>query len=220
MSKLVLAAAVLLAVLVAPSVAAAAPAQSAQRFVDAAVRGRAAVETQQTEIARRTRAAVQEITTCDDEVLGGAHSAEVARRIELHAGAVVWLAVLRPSVELRLPALRDVVSALNAVPTRDRALRAGRAAWRTGVRRLESLPVLAESPCALLTRWRDAGFTAASVPISRAAARRVMRTLSASARRDRRFTRAVRRLRAMGVSPRQARAFDGRVLLSAFPATP
>ena len=131
-------------------------------------------------------------------------------RIELQGGAVAWSALLYPYVELSLPTLRQVVADLDAVTTRDAALRAGRQAWRRGVRLFESLDPPLERPCEALERWRDTGFSAAGAPISRRDALRFWDTLERTDdERDHRYGRAVKRLRQLGIARGRVKAFNG-----------
>jgi hypothetical protein len=187
----------------------AAPPQSATRFVAATERGHQTLKAALPEIGRRAEAIDAEVTGCE-HLVNGRFSKEVEVRIEVQGVAVIWAALLHPYVELSLPAWRQVVADLDAIPTRDRALQAGRAAWRRGVRLFESFAPPLERPCEALARWKEAGFTAQSAPISRRDALRYWETLEATDdERDDRYARAVRRLRQLGVRRRAANAFDG-----------
>lgn len=207
-----LAVAALLATAAAPAGAAAT--RSAQRFVEAVERGERTLADVRPEIERRFREWEREQPRCD-RALRGDFSDAVDGRIELQGGAVAVSGLFHPYVELGLPGLRQIVADLYAVTTRDRALRAGRQAWRRGVGLFESFDPPIERPCEALERWRDTGFAADQAPISRADAQRYFDTLEQTgAERDgRRYGRAVKRLRKLGVTRRRAEAFDGHLYL-------
>lgn len=187
---------------------AAAP-RSAHRFVEAVERGHRTLAGAASEIERRSREFEREMPRCD-RALRGDFSDEVNARIEFQGTAVIFSALLYPYVELSLPGLRQIVADLDAIPTRDRALRRGRDAWRRGVGLFESLAPPVERPCEALERWRDAGFSAERAPISRPDAERFFDTLERTDdERDRRYGRAVKRLRELGIPRRRAKAFNG-----------
>ncbi len=196
-----------------PAVADAAPSRDAQRFADAVARGKQSLLALRPMISVRTYGAIVEVERCE-AAMEGVHADAVERRLEEQGSTVVWAMYVYPYVELHRPMLRQVVADLDAIPTRDPALRAGREAWRRGLRLFEALPPPLPDPCGALERWRDASFTAEAAPLTRADAERFWEILARTDdERDRRFARAVKRLRALGVSPRRARAFDGRRLL-------
>ena len=188
----------------------AAPPSSAERLVEAVERGHRGLAAVRPALSERAVAVDREITACE-HLVEGDHPEAVENRIEETGAAVVWSALLWPYVEATLPVARQVVADMDAVPTRDPALRSGRAAWRRGVRLFASFPPPVERPCEALARWRDAGFSAAAAPIPRADALRFWKLLARTDdERDRRYGKAVRRLRQLGLSPRRARRFDGR----------
>jgi len=129
------------------------------------------------------------------------------RNVQLFAAAAFFDAVLAP---LR-PALGRFVAELDGVATDDRALRGGRAAWRSAVRVLTAFPSVPRDPCTHLRRWREAGFAPdAAPPLDFPAVARLTAQLDATeGRLERKIDRAAARLRQLGVSARTAERFGG-----------
>ena len=110
-----------------------------------------------------------------------------------------------------LPALRTMVADLDAIPTEDRALRSGRAAWRASVEQIEAAPKLAD-PCGVLQAWRQAGWTRESAPRIPGLSKAIDE--ASNDRIERKLVRAERRMRRLGVSRGAARRFRGETLSS------
>lgn len=102
------------------------------------------------------------------------------------------------------PAFDRIVARLDAVATRDRVLRSGRAAWRASAVQSRRFPGDRDA-CRKLDRWRLTNFSPRRVPSSPTASQ-LERTEGIG--REPRFPRAIRRLRSLGVSARAARRFD------------
>ena len=187
--------------LLLPATASAAPPRSAQEFADAAGRLAFAIAVQEPAIERSLSSS--DFVNCE-----GALERRVPRRAKERYGHVVALAIIQPLFQPIMPSLRQFVADLDAVPTQDRVLRSGRAAWRETVAVFDTLPVL-EDPCGQLTRWSASGFDPAQAP---PVPLRTMRTFLAEGAFDgfeRKVRAAARRLRQLGISRRAARRFAG-----------
>ncbi len=194
----------LLALLALPAAAQAADERAAaKRFADAALRTKVAINAQRPEIQRRAEALGS--TFCSNVVERAPRRA--AEGIERVFIAGFFGVLYTPT----LPALQQMVADLDAVPTADRALRSGRAAWRATVEVIVSAPRL-DDPCGVLDAWRKAGWSREAAPKAPGLAR----TLVADNGRvlARKLRRAERRLRRLGVSPGAARRFRGDTLYS------
>lgn len=120
--------------------------------------------------------------------------------------AVFEVAVTRPLADVFLPIGRQLVADLDAVPTRDRALIAGRVAWRRIVAELERFPAI-DRPCERLDEWRASGWDPAKAPPALDDALDAVQG-DADATADG-LQIAARRLRLLGVSPGAALRFTG-----------
>ena len=197
----------LLAVVLATAApAGAAPTRTAQRFSDAVLHARVAIKAQRDEFRERWEALNLELCF---EALDGAPERAADR-----AGLVVGLGLSTTFNDLLLPHLRQVVAELDAVPTRDRVLRSGRAAWREMVRLLGGIPRV-EDPCGQLARWRDAGWAPEAAPP--VPDYDIEALEKRGDRLERKLKRAARRLRRLGLSRAAARRFTGETLLEGMP---
>ena len=194
----------LVALLALPAAAQAADERAAaKRFADAALRAKVAVNAQRAEIERRSE--VLESKPCSDAI-GAAPARASSGLIRVYLAALFDV-LFTPT----LPALRTTVSDLDAIPTEDRALRSGRAAWRASVEAIETVPKLAD-PCGVLQAWRRAGWTRESAPKTPGLSKALDE--ASNDRIERKLARAERRLRRLGVSRGAARRFRGETLFS------
>ena len=202
-------AAVALALLV-PATASAAPPRSAEAFAAAGERLTFALRAQGDAI---ERGFAEEFARCEAAI----QRQRVPRRARERFTHLIVVAVLQPTLERVLPSMRQFVADLDAVPTRDPALRSGRAGWRATVAVMEAVPEL-EGPCEHLERWAASGYAADQAPpLPLAGMRAFLRDADGGlASADRKVGRAVRRLRRLGVPRRRARHFGGTVLGEVF----
>ncbi len=193
---------------VAAALLAAAPAHAAPRtqaaadFADAALRAHVAINAQRAEHRARIRAV--RFRLCMRAL--GAISERNEHRLE-RAFRVSFVAILRPLADTFLPIGRRLVADLDAVPTRDTALTAGRAAWRKGVATFERIPGL-DRPCERLDEWRASGWDPAKAPPALPDVLGLFEDED-EAGTERGLTIAVRRLRQLGVSRGAAARFSG-----------
>jgi hypothetical protein len=181
----------------------AAPPRSAQRFADAALRAKVAINALRPEISRSLREA--DLGRCGD--LGD----QAPARAERTAGALIDLALAQALLGPTQPVLERFVADLEAIPTRDPALRSGRAAWRESVAALGRLPAF-DQPCAALERWAKAGWSPAARPPVPVAEIERLDSDRLDERFDRGVARAARRLRRLGISAGAAKRFTGETL--------
>jgi hypothetical protein len=188
------------------ALAAAAPASAAPRtksaaaFADAGLKGRAAVQAQTGEIERQTEALQPKL--CLEVVEDVAE----AKRSMTRTIPFMLLGLVQPMMDALVPASRQMVVDLDAVPTKDPALVAGREAWRRVVASFESYPRV-DRPCERLREWRDSGWAVEKRPPS--LAREIAAMARGSRSIDRGLARAQRRLRQLGVSRAAAKRFTG-----------
>jgi len=184
----------------APPQAAPSERAAAQQFAFAVYRLRVAVLAQKSAI--------------EDKVLGitlGALSDPRCDRVENAAPGLVGIEVLLVELVLDItPAFDPVRTSLDtflaqieAIPTNDRALRSGRAGWRSEIqfiRQLQSSP----DPCGSLQAWQRKHFAPSASPVNLDA----VTDPGLNAAEDK-ITIAARRMRALGVSAGAARRFTG-----------
>ena len=191
-----------LALLVAPAAAGAKTPSSAQRFSDAALRLKLAVKA--LEPAFATAYDEVDMPACERALERRPPKARVPQVV-----SVFVVALTQPFVEVSIPPLKQMVRDLEAIPTRDPALQAGRVAWRESVEFFEAFPRLAE-PCHALERWSRAGWPAAGAPkVSMWTMQRLEERADVL---DAKFRRAAKRLRVLGISPFSAERFRGETI--------
>lgn len=196
--------AVLAALLLAPTAAHAADERAAaQRFADAVLRGKVAIRAQVPEIEQR----FENLGTdqCERALVGAPAHAE-DEVFAIIVSATTW-ALVDPA----MPALRQIVADLSAIPTEDAALRSGRAAWRRSVEMFESIPRVAD-PCGTLEAWKRKRWRRDAAP--KISFRQFEELIDGpSARRvERKLRRAAQRMRQLGVSRGAAERFRGETL--------
>lgn len=198
--------AVLLAIAVALLAAAPATAaprtQAAAAYADAALRAQVAMNAQRDEHRARVRAVRFRLCV---RALDAIPQGNV-RRIE-RAVNVFVVAILRPMADAFVPVGQRLVADLDAVPTRDAALIAGREAWREIVGIFEGIPAI-DRPCERLDEWRRSGWAPAKAPPPLADLTEQLEG-DDPAGTNRALARAVRRLRRLGVSRGAAERFRG-----------
>ena len=184
----------------APPQAAPSERAAAQQFAFAAYRLRVAVLAQKSAI--------------EDKVLGitlGALSDPRCDRVENAAPGLVGIEVLLVELVLDItPAFDPVRTSLDtflaqieAIPTNDRALRSGRAGWRSEIqfiRQLQSSP----DPCGSLQAWQRKQFAPSASPVNLDA----INDPGLNAAEDK-ITLAARRMQQLGVSAGTAQRFTG-----------
>lgn len=203
----------LLAVAAALLPAAPAPADAAPRtrtaaaYAEAALRAEVAVRARVDEHRQRVRDLRVELCLRAVRAVPARQPRRARRAI-----AVFVAAVLQPFVDVFVPVGQQLVADLYAVPTRDRALIAGRIAWRRSIAELERFPAV-DRPCERLDDWRASGWDPAKAPPDPTAA---LRALEEDPDENELGIRiAARRLRRLGVSPAAARRFTGARFLDA-----
>lgn len=213
MRKGALAVAMVVAVLAgtaAEGAEAAAP-KSAQRFADAVLRAKERIIAAEPAIERAYKADFNACVKVADATEDGP---EMASQTEDEVQALFIGGVLGPALEPTRAAFDQLLADLDAIPTGDPALRAGREAWRAEIAAIRRVPVL-ERPCAQLKAWSDAGLTAATRPAFPFAAIEAYYAETAEVRRNaRRLRAAARRLQRLGVREGAARRFTGDDLYS------
>lgn len=197
--------ALLLVLIVAAPAQGAVRTQSAQAFADAALRAHVAMRAESETIDRRMRALRPRlcISVLRDVVRRGRL---VERRSERVFGQMM-VGFMRPLVDVIVPVGRHLVADLDAVPTRDPALIAGRDAWRELIALFEAYPVVTR-PCHALDAWRDSGFAPALAPPDQTSALARLDALDETETFSRRVGRAQRRLRMLGVTRGAAARFS------------
>lgn len=180
----------------------AAPPSSAQRFADAALRMKIAVNAQKAEVSRR----LEEL-----DLFRCVRAVENApERVSDRVFTIIGVAFLQPMLDVATPALHQLVRDLDAIPTRDPILRSGRAAWRASIAGLARWPRV-DAPCDALERWRDAKWRASAAP--KFSLRALERLIEESEADSQKLRRAARRLRELGVSRGAAERFTGDTML-------
>ncbi len=184
----------------APPQAAPSERAAAQQLAFAAYRLRVAVLAQKSAI--------------EDKVLGitlGALSDPRCDRVENAAPGLTGIEVLLVELVLDITPAYDPVrtsldtflAQIEAIPTNDRALRSGRAGWRSEIqfiRQLQSSP----DPCGSLQAWQRAHFAPSASPVNLDA----INDPGLNAAEDK-ITLAARRMQQLGVSPGTAQRFTG-----------
>ena len=197
--------AILIALALAPTAPAQAPAPderaAAREFSFAAYRLRVAILAQQDAIEAKLLNVTLEALG-DERCDRADNAAPGIRGIEVLI--VDILLAFAPAYDPVRPGLDTFLAQLEAIPTNDRALRGGRAGWRTEVdiiRRLPSTP----DPCAALQAWQRTGFAEdrAPIPID------VLTNPAADASAGK-IAVAARRMRQLGVGATAAKRFRGR----------
>lgn len=187
----------------APS-AGANPRDDARRFSDAALRAKVAIAAQAGEAG--TAAAL--LRPCFE--LAAQAPPRAIDRASALVGAEVVYELLHPAE----PALRRLVADLEAVPTTDPALRAGRMAWRRAMAIFVALPH-AGDPCGVLERWRETGWSDAGAPPDMAVAFDRLERREGGKVVEGWMRCAVHRLERLGISRPAARRFGGEGMFDA-----
>jgi hypothetical protein len=176
---------------------------AAREFSFAAYRARVAVKAQKAaiEAALDARLARLDDPGCERALAAAPRTAQD----RVLAMSIVLVAL--PLIDgVRAP-VQQLVVELERVPTADRTLRSGRAAWRTQAQFFALLPSVPDM-CAALDGWRRAGYGARAAPIDlEAFSGSGLETVQAK------LAAAAARMRQLGVSAGAARRFTGDTLL-------
>jgi len=186
------------ALLPAAPASAESPRAAARAYMEATTRFETTVRAQEAAVRERFQAFLAE--PCITALR------EVPRRARERATLIFAAAFVDAAFTPTEPATAAFVADLERVRTSDRALRSGRAAWRISLRELRALPAVPADLCAQLERWRASGYANDAAPQVDV---RPYARVGANRRVERRLTRAVARLRALGVPRREARRFTG-----------
>lgn len=208
--------ALLLVLVAAPAAAAQAPAPppasppderaAAREFSFAAYRLRLAVKANRAELIARARRYADPACRID---LSDLPERRAEQALEALVG-VYLVVVLDTSLAPQLPAVRRLETELAAVPTRDRALRSGRAGWRTTRKLLEGIPAAPADLCAQIAGWRESGYRRARAPkVPTLDEAFIEKFGEEDETTDPKLQAAARRMRALGVGASAARRFVG-----------
>ena len=195
--------AILIALAVAPTAPAQAPDEraAAREFSFAAYRLRVAILAQKDAVEDKVLNVTLEAFG-DDRCNDADDAAPGLRGLEVLL--VDILLAFAPAYDPIRPALDTFLAQLETIPTNDRALRGGRAGWRTEVdiiRRLPSTP----DPCAALQAWQRTGFAESRAPIPIDVVTNAAAQASAG-----KIAVAARRMQQLGVGATAATRFRGR----------
>jgi len=196
---MILAATMAAALLTAAPAAHAAPTRTAQAFVDALK----AAQLEARAVATTIEPAIKQVEPCV-RVAAEAPAKHAPEALALGFNAVFADAMIAPLT----PTLTRLQAAFDAIPTQDPVLRSVRATWRVTVGQFtafgSSKPI-----CDALAAWKAAGWKPSARPD-------VLKLIGADQFTEKRndafertFKRAERRLRALGVSKRDARLIRG-----------
>jgi hypothetical protein len=188
-------------------------ASSAQRFADAVERGKAAIRAKELEF----RAAFEAVDAerCARVVK---KKPPPEREVE-HFFLFLTAGFAHPLYATSKPVLDQIVADLSAIPTRDPILRSGRAAWREVVAYLGRLPQV-DKPCEQIEAWANSGWKASARPAFDFKARDRLIEETDAELLERKFKRAVQRMRELGVSKGDAERFKGETLFDDVPDGP
>jgi hypothetical protein len=172
---------------------------AAREFSFAAYRARVAIKARKApiEAALRARADALGDASCERAIFGAPQA------VEDEVLSVTVLLVALPLIDgVRAP-LQQMVVELERVPTADRALRSGRAAWRAQTRFFAGLPPVPDM-CAALDAWRRAGYRPGAAPLDLGALEDAsVETV------EPKLAAAAARMRQLGVPAGAARRFTG-----------
>lgn len=186
------------------SAEAAAP-KSAQRFADAVLRVKERIVAAGPAMSEGFRG----FDACAKWADASEGDPERSEAIERKAALLVQAAVMGPALDPTRPAFDLLIADLDAIPTRDPVLRAGREAWREEVAAIRALPTV-QRPCERLRAWHATGYAAASTPAVPFDAYDAFFTPNAQVRRNlRRLEAAAHRLQQLGIRRGAARRFTG-----------
>lgn len=188
--------------LVVPAGAGAATPSSAQRFADAALRLKVAVNARKADFAAAYAA-------IDHARCERAFERIPPKREIDNATTILVLAASQPLVEVGTPLLRQMVRDLEAIPTNDPALRSGRAGWREAVALVARYPRL-DRPCEALERWSRAGWRPSARPD--VSFRELQRFVTSRAAPEAKLHLGARRLRQLGISAFSSKRFIGETI--------
>ena len=178
---------------------------AAREFSFAAYRLRLAVKANRTEVIARARRYADPACRIDADKIPARR-----RRQSLEAFVGVYVLVFfDASLSPQLPALVRFESELAAVPTRDRALRSGRAAWRSSRSLLEDIPAVPADLCAQIAAWRESGYRRDRIPKVSVPGKDFLDGFDEDDTTDPKLRAAARRMRALGVGASAARRFVG-----------
>ncbi len=193
----------LAAALLAAAPATAAPrTQAAADFAGAALRAQIGMNAQRDEHRARERAVRLRLCGRALRAIPAGNKPRLKRALN-----VLFIAITRPMADTFVPVGQRLVADLDAVPTRDAALIAGREAWRDIVALFERIPAL-DRPCERLDEWRRSGWDPAKAPPPLDDVLELFEG-DGSEGIEQALTRAVRRLRRLGVSTGAAERFSG-----------
>jgi hypothetical protein len=179
---------------------------AAREYVYAAYRLRVAVKAEAPAIEQA--AALARGPACR-RALGGASRRQVSEHLDDLVGALVDILTGTLLAPVRAH-LATYQAELDRIPTRDPALRSGRAAWRASMVLYRQVRPLPADLCSRLDGWRAAGYARAARPELQPPA--VQAVLAGTRTIDRKLDAAVRRLVELGATPGQARRFAGDTL--------
>ena len=192
--------ALLCALLAAVPASAAPRTKAAQAFSDAALHGAVALKRQAPEIQRQIDALQPKL--CGEVVRQAVKQKRGLRR----ALSFTMIGLFAPLIDALHVAAAQTAAELDAVPTRDPALVAGRDAWGEVTALMLRYPH-PDRPCERLRDWRDSGWSRELRPPL--FEEELIALDEPSDRIERRLKRAARRLRQLGVSPGAAERFTG-----------
>lgn len=135
--------------------------------------------------------------------------ADAPRRLE-RALEILVEAHIAPVFVPMAAAREQFVAALDRVPTEDRALRSGRAAWRVSLPAMRGLASIPPDACARLLAWAAGGYRGLPLPeLQVTDLDEVNPDEENPAGGDAKVVVAAQRMRALGQGPRRAERFTG-----------
>lgn len=184
---------------VAAPAAQAAPTRTAQAFVNAFK----AAEVESRAAAAAVEPALKKIEPCLD-VVTKAPAKQTFEALTLGLSAAIGEGFVAPL----LPVVTRLQAALDAIPTQDPVLRSARATWRAQIGVFTSYPS-GTATCDALAAWQAAGWKRSAQPDVEGLAGGADVSEKQEDAYERRLARGVRRLRALGVSKRDAARIEG-----------
>jgi hypothetical protein len=194
--------------LLVPAGTASAQGSTAQRFADAVERGKSAMNAKVPEVQAAYDAI--EWPRCQRVIARTPPPKRETDRFSSYFAAVLFQPLFGPAQ----PVLQQIVADLYAIPTNDAILRSGRSAWRQVVEVLGKYPQT-DQPCVQLEAWARSGWKASGRPDFDFAAFDRLIEESDDPSLERKFERAARRLRQLGVSKGDAKRFTGETIFEA-----
>jgi hypothetical protein len=175
---------------------------TAQAFVDTVALGSVAINGTKPQVREAFKAL--EIDRCVKAIDEKAPGAVIDSLFDVAFYGTIQ-ATFKPSV----PAMQAIVAGLDRIPTSDPALRSGRAAWRATAETMAKLPAMVQ-PCRKLEAWKKRKWQGKAPTILPAGAKQALAPILGN-ELDRKFERASKRLRALGISKADAKLWAGGV---------